>query len=100
MGPSGQREQRERESAVLLAWAGANGRPRREGEKGKELAHAGLWAKVEGGGQAARGGKKGLGRGERSQPEGEKRSRPGWARNWVCFPISFPFLFQTKTQTY
>jgi hypothetical protein len=34
----------EGESAALLAWAGASARPRREGEKGKGLVHAGLWA--------------------------------------------------------
>jgi hypothetical protein len=30
--------------SVVLAWAGASARTRREGEKGKGLAHAGLWA--------------------------------------------------------
>jgi hypothetical protein len=44
-------------------------RTEREGEKGKEL---------------------GCGRGK-SQPEGKKRSRPGWARSWTLFPSLFFF---------
>jgi hypothetical protein len=91
MGPGCQPEGR-----ALLAWAGASGRPRREGKKRKELAHTGL----------------GLGkrevsrpRAEETGPRGKKPARGGREEQaglgWELGLLSYflPFFFSNQLKS-
>jgi hypothetical protein len=103
-GWSGATKQRESTAEVEQ-----NRGSRRKEEEGREKTGAptgGTRLSVGGpaGLSAGSGPREGKGSGPRvdgSRPEGEERSRPGWAKSWVCFPISFPFLFLVfETQIY
>jgi hypothetical protein len=77
--------------AVLLVWAGANARPRREGKSGEGRAHAGrAGLSVEGEMDCGE---------RRSRPKGKKGGRPGclgWDPGWLFYFLPFSFLILLK----